>query len=37
MVAFTPIMQEPLIDSGEINSDGFIAKWQELGTVDGSF
>ena len=23
-----------LIDSGEINSDGFIAKWQELGTVD---
>jgi hypothetical protein len=23
-----------LIDSGEINSDGFIAKWQELGTFD---
>lgn len=23
-----------LIDSGEINSDGFIAKWQELGTLD---
>jgi len=33
-MGFTKIMQEPFQGAGPINSDEFISKWQELGTVD---